>query len=33
MSAKNAEYEIEITMADGEDDRYFSVLGLAYTAD
>jgi lysophospholipase L1-like esterase len=33
MAAKNSEYEIEISMADGDEDKVFAVLGFGYTLD
>jgi lysophospholipase L1-like esterase len=32
MSAKTADYEIEISMAEGDEDKYFAVLGFGYTS-
>ena len=33
MSPVNCEYEIEISMADGDEDKAFSLLGFGYTID
>lgn len=33
MAAANTEYEIEISMAEGDEDKYFAVLGFGYTID
>lgn len=30
MSAEQKDYRIEISMADGDEDKYFAVLGIAY---
>ncbi|MCD7742184.1 MAG: SGNH/GDSL hydrolase family protein [Ruminococcus sp.] len=33
MSATNCEYEIEISMAEGDEDKIFEILGFGYTID
>jgi hypothetical protein len=31
MATKETEYEIEVSMAEGDEDKYFAILGFGYT--
>lgn len=33
MAAKNTEYEIEVSMAEGDEEKFFAILGFGYTSD